>query len=91
MQVTAARDLLQQQLKETQASLASSKAAAPPNQAPAAITVSPFAQCSGVPLELQSLCAELKAENARLLADVKELRSTAATNGLPSNPAFPGT
>ena len=67
MQVTAARDLLQQQLKETQASLASSKAAAPPNQAPAAITVSPFAQCSGVPLELQSLCAELKAENARLL------------------------
>ncbi|CAL5223363.1 g5867 [Coccomyxa viridis] len=90
VQVTAARDLLEQQLRETQASLASSKAAAPPSQAPAAVTASPFAQCSGIPHELQTLCAELKTENARLHAEVAELRSTSANDGLPSSHAFSG-
>ena len=91
VQVTAARDLLEQQLRETQASLASNKAAALPSQAAAAVAISPFAQCSGVPHQLQSLCAELKVENARLHAEVAELRAAAANDGLPSSHTFLGT
>lgn len=86
VQVTAARDLLEQQLKETQATLASSAG----DQAPAAVAASPFAQCSGVPLELQRLFAELKTENARLSAEAAELHSTAASNGGPSGRALLG-
>ena len=86
VQVTAARDMLKQQLKETQAALASSAG----KQAPATVAASPFAQCSGVPLELQRLCAQLKTENARLRAEVAELHSTAASHGRPSGHAFLG-
>ena len=69
-----------------------SRAAAPLlRQAPAAVAASPFAQCSSVPHELQSLCAELKTENACLRAEVAELQSTASSRGIPSGHAFPGT
>ena len=89
VQAVAAREGLEQQLQEMQASLAGS-AASSPHQAAAGINAeSPFAKHSGVVQEMQGQVARLKTENAMLRAEVAEqhaevaeLRSAAAHKGI---------
>jgi hypothetical protein len=89
VEALAARDGLQQQLQETQASLAGSAAGSPHRAAAVIIAESPFMKHSGVVQEMQVQVASLKTDNAAMRAELAEqraevagLRSRAARRGI---------
>lgn len=89
VQAAAAREGLEQQLQEMQASLAGNAASSPHQAAAGVVAESPFAKHTGVVREMQGQVARLKTENATLRAEVAEqraevaeLRSAAARKGI---------